>query len=30
MGLWTWSIGIIGLALNLRAYDFVFGEGPVQ
>ena len=23
MGLWTSSIGIIGLALNLRAYDFV-------
>ena len=23
MGLWTASIGIIGLALNLRAYDFV-------
>ena len=24
MGLWTSSIGIIGLALNLRAYDFCF------
>ena len=26
MGLWTSSIGIIGLALNLRAYDFVSQE----
>ena len=26
MGLWTSSIGIIGLALNLRAYDFVSKE----
>ena len=26
MGLWTASIGIIGLALNLRAYDFVSQE----
>ena len=25
-GLWTSSIGIIGLALNLRAYDFVSQE----
>ena len=23
MGMWTSSIGIVGLALNLRAYDFV-------
>jgi hypothetical protein len=22
-GLWTSAIGIVGLALNLRAYDFV-------
>jgi len=26
MGLWVSSIGIIGLALNLRAYDFVSQE----
>ena len=26
MGLWTSAIGIIGLALNLRAYDFVSQE----
>jgi len=26
MGLWVSSIGIIGLALNLRAYDFVRGN----
>jgi hypothetical protein len=26
MGLWTASIGIIGLAFNLRAYDFVSQE----
>ena len=26
MGLWTSSLGIIGLALNLRAYDFVSQE----
>jgi photosystem II P680 reaction center D2 protein len=26
MGLWTSSIGIIGLGLNLRAYDFVSQE----
>ena len=26
MGLWTSRIGIIGLALNLRAYDFVSQE----
>ena len=26
MGLWTASIGIIGLALRLRAYDFVSQE----
>ena len=26
MGLWTSSIGIIGLALNLRAYDFISQE----
>ncbi|MYA90297.1 MAG: photosystem II D2 protein (photosystem q(a) protein), partial [Synechococcus sp. SB0663_bin_10] len=26
MGLWTSSIGIVGLALNLRAYDFVSQE----
>jgi photosystem II P680 reaction center D2 protein len=26
MGLWTSSIGIIGLAFNLRAYDFVSQE----
>ena len=26
MGMWTSSIGIVGLALNLRAYDFVSQE----
>ena len=26
MGLWTSSIGIIGLALNLEAYDFISQE----
>jgi hypothetical protein len=26
MGLWTASIGIVGLAFNLRAYDFVSQE----
>jgi photosystem II P680 reaction center D2 protein len=26
MGLWTSSIGIIGLGLNLRAYEFVSQE----
>ena len=26
MGMWTSSIGIVGLALNLRAYDFVSGD----
>jgi hypothetical protein len=25
-GLWTSAIGIVGLALNLRAYDFVSQE----
>ena len=25
-GMWTSSIGIVGLALNLRAYDFVSQE----
>ena len=30
MGLWTSSIGIIGLALNLRAYDFVSQEIRMQ
>ena len=29
MGLWTSSIGIIGLALNLRAYDFV-SQNPLK
>jgi len=30
MGLWTSSIGIIGLALNLRAYDFVSRRSALQ
>ena len=25
-GLWAYSLGIVGLAFNLRAYDFVFQE----
>ena len=30
MGMWTSSIGIVGLALNLRAYDFVSQEIRAQ
>ena len=26
MGMWTPSVGIVGLAVNLRAYDFVSQE----
>ena len=29
-GMWTSSIGIIGLAFNLRAYDFISQERKVS